>query len=199
MSHPTPVTHQPRGCSAPLRSLRRSGVVAAVTAVALAIPTSGAAAATHNAGSLHFSAATAAVASATTGPALTQFSDSLTSAQYETRLKHRMNVVRKRHGLRGLGVRSCVDGFAEDWTRWLVANKAFEHQDLGPMMRTCSLSSAAEILAMGPVSPRRMVQMWMDSPGHRQIMLSRAYSFTGISATKALTGSWTGAIEFGRH
>ena len=199
MSHPTPAPHQPRRRTAPLRTLRRSAVVAAVAAVALAVPTSGAAAATHGAGSLQLSAATTAAASAATGPAMSTFSNSLSSAKYERRLKHWMNVARNRHGVRGLGVRSCVDGFAEDWTRWLVANKAFEHQDLGPMMRTCSLSSAGEILAMGAVSPHRMVRMWMDSPGHRQIVLSRAYAFTGISATKAGNGSWTGAIEFGRH
>lgn len=189
-----------RFLSSPLRTARRSAVVASVAALALTLPISSATAANPVGGSLSATMTAGALAvSAPSGLTMSAFSDSLSPATYETRLKYWMNKARQRHGARGIGVRPCVDGFAEDWTRWLVANKAFQHQELGPIMRQCSLTGAAEILALGAVSPYRMVQMWMGSPGHRQILLSRSYAFVGISATKAASGSWTGAIEFGHH
>ena len=43
--------------------------------------------------------------------------------------------------------------------------------------------SAGENLAMGPLSDdiaERFIQMWMDSPGHRDNLLTEAYRFTGV-------------------
>lgn len=201
MSHNPIGSHPPlRVLTSSLRAVRRGAIATTVAALALAVSTSSATAANPGEGSLSLSMPAAApAATVSSGLAGSDFSNSLAPAKYEARLKYWMNRARNRHGVRGIGVTTCVDGFAEDWTRWLVANTAFEHQDLGPIMSKCSLTAAGEILALGPVSPHRMVRMWLGSPEHRQILLSRAYAFSGISATKAANGSWTGAIDFGHH
>ncbi len=171
------------------RTARRAWVVVAMTAAALV-------ASTPSAQAMSPDSTVAPSVAVSTG----RFTfDSLTPARYESRMKHWMNVARENNGAKSLGVNSCVDGFAESWTKHLAKTDSFYHQDLGPIMRECSVSSAAEILALGPVWPRRMIQMFMDSPAHRQIMLSRDYAFTGISATKKKDGAWVGAIELDRH
>ncbi len=178
------------------RRTRRGAVFAATVALVVTFPLAGAHAST-TAGSPGLSQ-TSPPASVSAGGLLAA-SRSLTPAEYEGRLKHWMNVARENHGARGIAVNSCVDNFAESWSLFLARTNSFYHQDLGAMMRTCSLSSAGEILALGAVRPRQMIQMFMNSPAHRQILLSRGYAFSGISATKKSDGSWVGTIEFGHR
>lgn len=121
-----------------------------------------------------------------------------TPALYERRLNLWANRARERYGARPLAVRSCHDYFAERWTRHLVATETFYHQNLGPYMDDCRLSKAGEILASGPVRPYKMIQMWLNSPGHRALLLDPTYPTVGIAARKQDNGTWLGCIDFGR-
>lgn len=129
---PTPSSH---------RKARRGAVVASIAALAIIAPVSGANASPARAETIS--------ASTSAGQAGLFGSASLTSATYESRLKHWMNVARENHGARRIGVNSCVDGFAESWSLLLATSNSFYHQELGPIMRSCSLSTAGEILARG--------------------------------------------------
>ncbi len=186
-----------RSWSSSLRGLRRGGVVAATAALALTIPTTAATASVSEGGSLA-AASVASTSFAAAAMANNSGIKNMAPATYERRLSHWINQARHNRGIRAVNHRACIDGFAERWARHLVVSKKFYHQDLGRIMRDCSQSSAGEILAMGTVSPRAMVGMWMRSPGHRDIMLSRSFRLAGVSAKQKADRSWIGCVDFGR-
>jgi uncharacterized protein YkwD len=123
----------------------------------------------------------------------------LTRTEYEQRLAYWINQARDHQSKRSVRVRECVDGFANRWARHLAVKEKFAHQKLGPIMKTCDLTAAGEIIAMGGVSPRRMVRMWLNSPGHRKILLSRKYRLAGVGAYLGDNDAWYGVVDFGRH
>ena len=175
------------------RTRRVLGTAALVftTAAVIVVPLTGSADAAPN--GAHASATTAATAM------VVRTGDRLTQATYETRLRTWINRVRHEHGIRPIAVRPCHDGFAERWTGYLARNDQFRHQDLGRYMSRCKLSKAGEILALGSVTPRKMVQMWMHSSGHRAIMLDRSFGLSGIAAKRDTHGYWVGCVDFGRR
>jgi uncharacterized protein YkwD len=119
------------------------------------------------------------------------------SDRYEGRLQAVVNDRRAAHGLRPLRFDRCTDRIAERWGRHLARNGAFEHQTLSPLLRRCEARWAGETLAYGRVTPRRMVRMWMQSPGHRAILLSRRATHVGIGAARDSRG-WVVAADFTR-
>ena len=44
---------------------------------------------------------------------------------------------------------------------------------------------------MAPLSPERAVQMWMNSPGHRAIILDRGWTQIGLSAVHVTNAGGT--------
>jgi uncharacterized protein YkwD len=119
------------------------------------------------------------------------------SDRYESRLQAVINDRRAAHGLRPLRVDRCTDRIAERWGRHLARDGAFEHQSLSPLLRRCEAQWAGETLAYGRVTPVRMVRMWMHSPGHRAILLSRQANRVGIGAARDSRG-WVVAADFTR-
>ena len=185
----------PRSRSA--RAFIRSGIALAAATVAL-LPVQGPALAGGKEAPVAI-VSSGAASSATAGVRpLTWTAADFTPALYERRLNLWANRARDRHDAGPLGVRYCHDSFAEQWARHLVATDSFYHQDLGRYMDTCRLSAAGEILAAGPVRPYRMIQMWLNSPGHRALLLNPGYRDAGISARRQDNGSWLGCIDFGR-
>jgi uncharacterized protein YkwD len=173
-----------------------STVIAFVTAAAVVLPMEGAAVAAPASAPKAGVSVVAASAAKNAAPAKTA---GLSQATYESRLKTWINRVRHNRGIRPIAVRPCHDGFAERWTSYLTQNNQFRHQDLGRYMTRCKLSKAGEILALGRVTPRRMVLMWMHSPDHRRIMLDRSFGLSGIAARRDANGNWVGCIDFGRR
>lgn len=109
------------------------------------------------------------------------------ASSYDEKVLYWTNVARRNHGLRALRMGSCLDGYAERWTRRMAARDVFAHQELGPIMRDCRLSAAGENIAChsGGLTPRQVVRMWMDSPGHRANILNRRYRRIGIAAWRS--------------
>ncbi len=124
---------------------------------------------------------------------------SMSGATYQHRLLHWINRARDQRSTRSVRLGPCVDDFADSWARRLAVRKQFKHQDLGPIMRRCSLSAAGEIIAMGQVSPRQMVRMWLNSDGHRAILLSKRYRIAGVGAHLGDNRAWYGVVDFGRR
>ena len=116
----------------------------------------------------------AAVAS---GPA-----QSAAPTSMEKRLVERINDVRAAHGLRQLRIGSRLNQGARSWSRYLVRRDSFHHASLSP--------GTGEILAWGTCSwftPAQAVRMWLDSPGHRVLLLRPSFRFVGTGWTR---GAW---------
>lgn len=118
-------------------------------------------------------------------------------ASYIDRLARAMNDTRRKHDLRPLKVRPCVDGFAARWSRHMAKTGNLVHQDLQPIMRHCGLQRVGEIIAYGDVSPRGMIRMWLNSPDHRHLLLDPSFRKAGVGAARG-NSVWFGCIDFGR-
>jgi uncharacterized protein YkwD len=101
-----------------------------------------------------------------------------------------INRQRSKHGLSGLRSSRRL-ARAADYHSWemLDANYfAHESRDGGSfdarVRRFANHKALGETLAMlggcGPKAARRVVRMWMNSPGHRAILLSSSYRRVGI-------------------
>jgi uncharacterized protein YkwD len=173
-------------------------VIAVLTAIAIVLPFQTSAQATVS--TAPTSAPAAAGSGATSGQQTARpHKAPLTQAKYERRLHHWANRARAHHGVPAVKVRPCHENFAEHWARHLATKDEFYHQDLGNYMGSCHLGKAGEILALGSVSPFRMIRMWLNSSEHRDILLDPSYKLAGMGARKDSHGSWIGCIDFGRR
>jgi uncharacterized protein YkwD len=102
----------------------------------------------------------------------------------EKRLVERINDARAAHGLRQLRVRGTLSRGAHAWSRHLMRADSFYHARLA--------AGTGEILAWGTCSwfrPAQAVRMWLDSPGHRALLLRPGFRFVGTGWTR---GAWRG-------
>lgn len=101
-----------------------------------------------------------------------------------------INRQRSKHGLSNLRSSARL-ARAADYHSWEMLDAdyfAHESRDGGPfdqrVRRFAKHKALGETLAMlggcGPKAARRVVRMWMNSPGHRAILLSSSYRRVGI-------------------
>jgi uncharacterized protein YkwD len=101
-----------------------------------------------------------------------------------------INRQRAKHGLSKLRSNRRL-ARAADYHSWEMLDADYfghESRDGGPfderVRRYANLRSLGETLAMlgrcGPKTARRVVRMWMNSPGHRAILLSSDFKKVGI-------------------
>ncbi|HSE10731.1 MAG TPA: CAP domain-containing protein [Nocardioidaceae bacterium] len=141
--------------------------------------------------------ATAAPASAIQTQSLSLATARASAAEtYERRVQRLVNVRRANHGLSRLRLASCADGTAETWSRYLARRNQFFHQSMTTVLNTCNARYAGETLGRGAMTPRKLVRMWMNSPGHRTILLSKRSRRIGIGATPDAYGRWVVAANF---
>lgn len=117
---------------------------------------------------------------------------------YESRVITWINRERADHGLAPVRQQKCTDYYAERWSRYLGRNLEFFHQNLDPFFSKCHARYAGETLARGAVMPREMVQLWMNSDGHRAILLSKNPRRIGVGAFLDSRGDWLVAADFTR-
>lgn len=122
----------------------------------------------------------------------------MSTTSYENDVQRWINVQRDKHGLRHLRVATCTDRVAERWGSYLAANDAFYHQSMDRLIEVCNARYAGETLGRGAISPRRLVRMWMNSPSHRKILLSKHPRRVGIGAYPDAYGQWVVAADFMR-
>lgn len=102
----------------------------------------------------------------------------------EKRLVARINDARAAHGLRQLSIRGALSRGARAWSRHLVRADSFHHARLA--------AGTGEILAWGTCSwfrPAQAVRMWLNSGGHRALLLRPGFRFVGTGWTR---GAWRG-------
>ena len=123
---------------------------------------------------------------------------SMDPATYEKKVQYWVNRVRANHGKSKLRFHSCTDKYSERWSRHLASTLRFYHQDLSPFFNDCGARYAGENLARGVVTPRRVVELWMNSDAHRRVMLSTSPRRVGVGAVLDSRGDWVITANFTR-
>ena len=127
----------------------------------------------------------------------TSISAALSSTQgYQDQVLALTNLERTRRGLRALAPSTCADGFADSWAATLAGRGTLSHQQLGPIMSACTAWGVGENVAYGNSTAPELVQMWMDSAGHRANILNPKFSHLGVGAVQTSTGRWFGVQVF---
>lgn len=129
--------------------------------------------------------------------ALTQ-SATTSISTYETKVQKLINQRRANRGLVRLRLASCPEGTSKRWSQHLAATDSFYHQSMGTVLSKCDATYAGETLGRGTMSPRKLVRMWMQSPGHRAVLMSKKPRRIGIGATRDSSGRWVVAANFVR-
>ena len=117
--------------------------------------------------------------------ALATPTESAAQTPMEKRLIAKINQTRAAHGLRTLRIGPALQRGSHAWSRHLMRADSFHHSSqLG--------AGTGEILAWGTCSwftPLRAVRMWLDSPGHRVLLLRPGFRYVGTGWTR---GNWRG-------
>ena len=123
------------------------------------------------------------------------------SDQLEDALMVRINQARAEHGLRKIwNFDVCTDQLAEQWGARIARTGVLEHRDQREVIRRCDNSWAGETLVRGTnLSPEAMVALWLDSPGHREILLSPRAKRAGVAITRDAQGRTIGVVNLVRH
>jgi uncharacterized protein YkwD len=125
----------------------------------------------------------------------------LTNSQLEDALMVRINQARATNGLRKIwNFDVCTDRLAEKWGQRIARTGVFEHRNQGEVIRKCNKSWAGETLVRGTgLTPEEMVRLWLDSPGHREILLSPRARRAGVAITTDGQGRTIGVVNLVRH
>lgn len=109
------------------------------------------------------------------------------------------NSARTQHGAGKLAAESCLNRNAQRWAEQLAERHQLQHQDLSDVFAECGgRGQVAENIAYSLLEHgAEMVQMWMDSPGHRQNLLNGDYTRIGVGAARSESGYWYGVQVFG--
>lgn len=145
-------------------------------------------------------AVTAPAQSATWAPRVSNsFDPARDRDQFESRILVRINKARARHGLSRVKVfHSCVDGYAERWSRNLKRRDALVHRDLTSMINGCNLNWVGETLVSGTgLTPGSAVRAWLDSPPHRAVLLKDRARWAGVGVRVNAEGRVFAVLNFG--
>ena len=118
----------------------------------------------------------------------------------EDALMVEINDARAARGLRKIwNFDACTDQLAEEWGRRIARTGVFEHRDQNEVIRRCNNSWAGETLVRGVgLTPDAMVDLWLDSPGHREILLSPRARRAGVSIEQDSQGRVIGVVNLVR-
>lgn len=127
--------------------------------------------------------------------------DTVTSDVLEEALMVGINEARAANGLRKIwNFDVCTDQLAEEWGQRIARTGLFEHRDQLEVVRKCNNSWAGETLVRGVgLTPDVMVDLWLDSPAHREILLSPLARRAGVSIQQDSQGRVIGVVNLVRH
>lgn len=125
----------------------------------------------------------------------------LSNNDLENALMVEINAARAAHGLRKIwNFDACTDRLAERWGSRIARTGRFEHRDQSEVIRRCNNTWAGETLVRGAgLSPKDMVELWLDSPGHREILLHPRARRAGVAVLKDPQGRMIGVVNLVRH
>lgn len=119
------------------------------------------------------------------------------TAEFEDQLMVEINKARTANGQARIRVYDrCADRLAERWGTHLARTGLFEHRDQHQVLARCHVTWAGENLVRGTgLTPEAMVEAWLASPGHREIMLNRKAKRAGVSVTRDGQGRLIGVLN----
>ncbi len=104
------------------------------------------------------------------------------AAEFEAAVFRLTNEARADNGLPPYALSSCAAVQAHARATDLIGAAELTHAPLEPVLDACApASSAGENLARGFLTPERMVQAWLDSPGHRANLLHAGLTQLGVA------------------
>jgi uncharacterized protein YkwD len=118
--------------------------------------------------------------------------------KYGTKVFKIVNNVRDNHDRVELRRNRCLQRFANRQAERMAKQRRLFHQNLGRIQNACNVGYVGENVARGNITARQMVNLWMNSPGHRSNILFRKYRLTGVAARKAGGQMWVAQV-FGRQ
>lgn len=119
------------------------------------------------------------------------------SDRYEADVITATNGERAAQGLAAVAAEACVDRYAEAQAGRMAGENRMYHQDLGPILSECRLSSVGENVAFGYPDGKAVTAGWMGSTGHRANILNSSYRLIGVGAAQNAEGRWYVAQVFG--
>ncbi len=125
----------------------------------------------------------------------------LSSSQLEDALMVEINQARANNGLRKIwNFDVCTDELSEEWGARIARTGLFEHRDQNEVVRRCNNSWAGEILVRGTgLTPAAMVELWLNSPGHREILLNPRARRAGVAVLQDSEGRMVGVVNLVHH
>lgn len=125
----------------------------------------------------------------------------LSSSQLEDALMVEINQARANNGLRKIwNFDVCTDGLSEQWGARIARTGLFEHRDQNEVIRRCNNSWAGETLVRGTgLTPATMVDLWLNSPGHREILLNPRARRAGVAVLQDPQGRMVGVVNLVHH
>ena len=97
------------------------------------------------------------------------------------------NIVRLQYGLSVLEVDDQLMNEAIEHSIWMAENETLQH---------ANIRYGAENIAVANVSPQSVVQMWMNSDGHRRNILNSRYTKIGCAVYKSRSGRYYWCARF---
>jgi uncharacterized protein YkwD len=116
---------------------------------------------------------------------------------FEDQVMVEINAARARVGAKPVRFfDSCVDRLATTWGRHIASTGAFAHRDQHQVLRQCHQSWAGENLIRGTgLTPRAIVDAWLDSPAHRAVLLKGRATRAGIAVVIDGQGRQVGVLN----
>jgi uncharacterized protein YkwD len=115
---------------------------------------------------------------------------SVSAAPAESEAIDALNDVRRAHGLAPLRVSESLNRSSGAYARKMLRHDFFGHG--ASIDVPGGFRSAGETLAYhtgSAAQPRRTVSRWMNSPGHRAVLLSPGYQWVGMGMARGTLGS----------
>lgn len=119
-----------------------------------------------------------------------------TSSAYSAEVLRLVNVERSRVGMSTLAASGCAGSWATRWSQRMADTGDFSHQRLEPVLEDCRAKGVGENIGFGNSTPAEMMQLWMDSPGHRENILRPQFTRLGVGAVQRADGRWYVTQDF---
>jgi len=119
------------------------------------------------------------------------------AAAYELRMLSLINARRAGAGVAPLTLRTCPDGFANRWSPVMAGNGSLSHQNLDPILSSCSARTTGENVGMNSSQDAdSMFAAFMASPPHAANIVDRRFTAVGIGAYRDAKGTWWVTQDF---
>ena len=97
------------------------------------------------------------------------------------------NIVRRDHNIEFFDIDLELQREAENHAKWMAQNESLVHSPI---------RYGAENIGRGNVSPKKMVNIWMNSSGHRRNILDKRYTKIGAAVYKSKSGRYYWCVRF---